>query len=110
MERRKAVWVMGIIIILLGVPSAYSLTGSPAIYGKDFFSAVEYLCNNVFLPIGSLLLSVFVGWFWLKPACNELVNGEEVNLVPRWLSLWIWCIRVVSPLGIAYIFFMGLKW
>lgn len=110
MARNKAVWTMGLIVIALGVPSAYSLTGTPSICGKDFFSAVEYLCNNVFLPTGSLLLSIFVGWFWLQPACSEISNGEQPYPVPAWLSLWIWCIRIIAPLGIAYIFITGLKW
>ena len=108
MTRNKAVWTMGIIILVLGVPSALSLTGSPTIHGKIFFDAVEYLCNNVLLPIGSLLVCVFVGWFWLQPACDELTNGEKG--VPTWLSLWIWCIRIIAPAAIAYIFVMGLKW
>lgn len=108
MDRKKAVLVMGIIITLLGVPSAYSLTGTPTIYGKDFFSAVEYLCNNVFLPIGSFLVCVFVGWFWLKPACDQLTNNGK-DPFPL-LNAWIWCVRVIAPLAIAYIFITGLKW
>ncbi|MDR3231564.1 MAG: sodium-dependent transporter, partial [Synergistaceae bacterium] len=77
MERSKAVWTLGIIIILLGLPSAASFSGYPAIGGKPFFEAVEYLCNNILLPVGSLLLSIFVGWFWLQPGCREITNGDE---------------------------------
>lgn len=108
MTRTKAVWTMGLIIIALGVPSAISLTGAPAIEGKIFFDAVEYLCNNVLLPVGSFLLCLFVGWVWLKPACRELTN--EGKLAFSWMNAWIWCIRVVAPVAIAYIFVTGLKW
>jgi NSS family neurotransmitter:Na+ symporter len=106
--RPKAAWVLSAVIILLGVPSALSLSGAPKIAGKDFFDAVEYLCNNVFLPVGSFLASVFVGWCWLPKAKDELTNGGEVSF--PWWNVWVWCVRIVAPLGIAYIFISGLKW
>jgi NSS family neurotransmitter:Na+ symporter len=108
MTRSKGLVIMGAIIILLGIPSALSLSGAPKIAGKDFFDAIEYLCNNVMLPVGSFLACIFVGWFWLKPACKELTN--EGRLPAPWLNAWIWCVRVVAPAAMAYIFIMGLKW
>jgi NSS family neurotransmitter:Na+ symporter len=108
MTRSKAILLMGTIIILLGVPSALSLSGAPKIAGKDFFDAIEYLCNNVMLPAGSFLASIFVGWFWLEPARDELTNGSKIPA--PWLNAWIWCVRVVAPLAIACIFVAGLKW
>jgi NSS family neurotransmitter:Na+ symporter len=107
-ERKKAVCVMGTIIVLLGVPSALSLGGAPTIAGKAFFDAVEYLCNNVFLPLGSFLACLFVGWVWLPGAREELTNQGKLPF--PWLNAWVWCIRVVAPAAIAYIFVTGLKW
>ncbi|MDR1379072.1 MAG: sodium-dependent transporter [Synergistaceae bacterium] len=107
-QRSRAAWILGIIIIILGVPSALSLSGTPTIAGKAFFDAVEYLCNNVFLPVGSFLASVFVGWFWLPKAKEELTNGGELQF--PWWNVWVWCVRIVAPVGIAYIFVSGLKW
>jgi NSS family neurotransmitter:Na+ symporter len=108
MKRTDAVCVMGVIIILLGGYSALSLAGSPKVYGKDFFDAIEYLCNNILLPVGSFLASVFVGWFWLPQARKELSNDGKF-VVPL-EGVWIWCVRLVAPLAIAYIFINGLKW
>jgi NSS family neurotransmitter:Na+ symporter len=106
--RAKTVCVMGVVIVLLGVPSALSLAGAPQIAGKAFFDAVEYLCNNVLLPVGSFLACLFVGWMWLPQACSELTN--EGKLAFPWMKAWIWCVRVVAPIAIAYIFVTGLKW
>ncbi|GHT01236.1 transporter [Synergistales bacterium] len=108
MTRKKALYSMGIIIILLGVPAATSLAGYPTIYGKAFMDAVEYVCNNVLLPIGSFLCAVFVGWFWLPQAIKEITNDGKLQF--RWLNTWIWCVRFVAPIAIAYIFYAGLKW
>jgi NSS family neurotransmitter:Na+ symporter len=108
MTRSRALLIMGAVIVLLGIPSALSLSGAPKIAGKDFFDAIEYLCNNVMLPVGSFLTSIFVGWFWLEPARKELTNDGK--LPAPWLNAWIWCVRVVAPVAIAYIFVTGLKW
>ncbi|GHS87992.1 transporter [Synergistales bacterium] len=108
MTRKEAVYGVGFIILVLGIPSATSLAGGPKIYGKDFFDAAEYVCNNVLLPLGSFLASVFVGWFWLPQAIKEITNDGKLKF--GWLNTWIWCVRFVAPLAIAYIFYAGLKW
>ncbi|MDR1733244.1 MAG: sodium-dependent transporter [Synergistaceae bacterium] len=108
LKRSKAAISMGIIILLLGVPSALSLSGSPAIHGKIFFDAVEYVCNNILLPLGSLLACIFVGWIWLDKACSELTNEGKISF--GLMKAWIWCVRILSPLAILYIFATGLKW
>ena len=106
-KRKKTVCVMGFVIILLGVPSALSFSGAPTVAGKAFFDAVEYFCNNILLPLGSLLTCLFVGWVWLPQAKDELSNhGKPLP----WMKPWVWCIRVVAPIAIAYIFFTGLQW
>jgi NSS family neurotransmitter:Na+ symporter len=112
LKRSDAVWVVGVIIILLGGYSALSLSGPPKItingVSKDFLDAMDYLCNNVFLPVGSFLVCIFVGWFWLDGARNELTN--EGKLPFGLMNAWIWSVRVVAPIAIAYIFYMGLAW
>jgi len=114
MGRAKAVWILGIIIILLGLPSAASFSGALKIGDRSFFDAMVYLCNNILLPVGSLLLSIFVGWFWLEPGCRVITSSDEDrDPIPTWLVLWIWGIRVISPLAIVCIFIAGiagLKW
>ncbi|MDR1874392.1 MAG: sodium-dependent transporter [Synergistaceae bacterium] len=112
LRRSDAVWLMGIIIILLGGYSSLSLSGPPKITimgkSKDFLDAVDYLCNNVFLPVGSLLACVFVGYVWLEPAKKELTSDGKFAF--PWMGAWTWCVRVISPLAIIYIFYMGLAW
>ncbi|MDR1376749.1 MAG: sodium-dependent transporter, partial [Synergistaceae bacterium] len=112
LKRSDAVWLMGIIIILLGGYSSLSLSGPPKITimgkSKDFLDAVDYLCNNLFLPVGSLLACVFVGWVWFVPAQKELTNDGKVP--SPWMGAWTWCIRFISPLAILYIFIMGISW
>ncbi|MDR2179105.1 MAG: sodium-dependent transporter [Synergistaceae bacterium] len=112
LKRSHAVWLTGIIVILLGGYSSLSLSGPPKITfmgkSKDFLDAVDYLCNNILLPVGSLLTCVFVGWFWLDPAKKELTNDGEVAC--PWMGVWTWCVRFFAPCAIFYIFWTGIKW
>ena len=107
LKRTDAVWLVGIIILLLGGYSAISLSGDPKVFGKDFFDVVDEFCNNFLLPLGSLFLCFFVGWVWIEPARKELTNDGKYNY--SWLGIWVWCVRIVAPLGIIVIFLNALQ-
>jgi NSS family neurotransmitter:Na+ symporter len=110
LKRSDAVWIMSVIIILLGGYSAISLSGDPKVVvgakTLDFFDAMDYLANNVCLPIGSFFLCIFVGWVWLDPACKQLTNDGTVGF--SWMTAWVWCVRIISPVGIAFVFLSGI--
>jgi NSS family neurotransmitter:Na+ symporter len=112
LKRSGAVWIMGIIILLLGGYSALSLSGPPKITilgkSKDFLDAADYFFNNVLLPIGAFLASIFVGWFWLPQARSELTNRGTIPFPLE--TAWVWCVRLLAPAAIAYIFITGLQW
>lgn len=106
--RPKAAVIMGLLIFALGVPSAMSLGGAPKIAGKDFLDAMDFISNNILLPLGGAFIALFVGWFWTADARKEVTNeGTHAFGI---MELWIWVCRVVAPLGILYIFITGLKW
>ncbi|MBL3540378.1 sodium-dependent transporter, partial [Aminivibrio sp.] len=106
--RPKAAVIMGLLIFALGVPSAMSLAGAPKIAGKDFLDAMDFISNNVLLPLGGAFIALFVGWIWTADARKEVTNEGTVSF--GLMELWIWVCRIVAPLGILYIFITGLKW
>ncbi|MDR2789311.1 MAG: sodium-dependent transporter [Candidatus Accumulibacter sp.] len=112
LRRPAAIGLMGLIVLLLGGYSALSLSGQPKIefFGKskDFLDAMDYLGNDILLPSGAFLLSIFVGWVWLPQALGELTNGGTLAFV--WEKAWIWSIRFIAPLAIALIFINSLLW
>lgn len=109
-SRCKSILIMGTIITLLGVPSALSLSG-PAnlkIAGKDFLDVMDFVSNNVMMPVSSILTCLFVGWFWYDGARKELTNDDSISF--GLMPLWTFSVRFVAPIAIAVIFYMGLKW
>ncbi len=107
--RPKSALVMGIVIFLIGDPSALSLGNeNVAIAGKSFLDAMDFISSNVLLPLGGLLISLFVGWIWLDGAKKEVTNDGKLPFGLMWA--WVWTCRLIAPAAIAWIFVKGLKW
>lgn len=108
-SRAKAAWTMGLVIFLLGVPSALSVGAmSLKIAGKDFLDAADFLASNILLPLGGLFIAIFVGWVWSTGSQKEVTND---GVHPFGLMVpWQWVCKIIAPVAIAYIFFTGLKW
>lgn len=107
--RRKAVLLMTAVVALLAVPSILSqgavvwLTKVPGT-GMDFLSLMAVVWNNWALPIGGLLIAVFVGWVWgADKAVAELTAEGSVFYAP---GLWSFLIKYVCPLAILFVIVM----
>ncbi|SMG21003.1 sodium-dependent transporter [Dethiosulfovibrio salsuginis] len=107
--RAKAAWTMGTLIFLLGIPSAISLGGGLKIGGKDFIDAAGFMTDQIMMPIGGLLICVFVGWVIKDIAKEELTNNGKLPLFAGF-DAWVMFVKFVAPLSILYIFITGLKW
>jgi NSS family neurotransmitter:Na+ symporter len=99
LSRKKSTLFMVIAITLVGIPSALSLGGRfPKIFGMDCLDFMDYITNNIIMPIGGILICLFVGWFWTKPAHDELTDNGKVAF-PMYTA-WLWICRVFAPLAI----------
>lgn len=80
--RKKAVWIIGLIVILLGLPSALSQgivpwLGSLPIIGMGFLDLMDWLFGNIMLAVGAFLLAIFIGWVWkTENAMKEIAKGH----------------------------------
>jgi NSS family neurotransmitter:Na+ symporter len=64
MSRRNATLFNTALVIVLGTLCALSfgsLSGF-TIFGLNIFSVFDYLSSNILLPLGGMLISLFVGW------------------------------------------------
>lgn len=107
--RHKSSVVLGIIIFLLGIPSAlsFNLLADFKIFGLNFFDVVDFLASNILLPFGGLLISVFVAWVWGfdKVIPNLKMGAEKLfNKYPLTLLLWKVFIKFLSPVLIFLVF------
>lgn len=105
LSRRGAVTAAGAAITLLGVPSSlgYGPLSDLAWRGRGVLDSVDFTVSSALLPLGGLLLAVFVGWRWQRAAAIE-----ASGLPRRFAFLWHGAVRYLSPLVILVILFAGL--
>ncbi len=113
MQRKTGCIVFGFLAWLIGIGSVLSfnvwkdvtLLGMFDVFaGKTVFDLIDYFTANVMMPLGAILIALFVGWR-MKPEVLE----TELNFGSPWLfRTWVWLIRVVAPLAILGILSSGL--
>ena len=103
MSRVKASWMIGLFSWILGIGTVLSFNlwsgDEYKVMGKTFFDLKDYLASNIMLPLGGLLIALFVGW-----AAKVSMSKDELNLSSGIFNLFWLAIRFVAPLGVAIIF------
>ncbi|MGM0838989.1 MAG: sodium-dependent transporter [Bacillota bacterium] len=108
-KRKKVAWITGIIIFIMGIPSALSfgVLSDITIEGLIIFDAADYVVTNIALPVGALLISIFVGYRIPKDILkDEFFQGSTVK--KSVFTIWYYLIRYVIPVGILLIFIQSL--
>ena len=109
-SRRRATLTMGSVITVFGVLNALSLGANARLtsinlIGRDstagLFGTMDYLASNWYLPVGGLLIALFVGWILgAKETRDELEVGHGPMAS---FGLWHFLIRFVAPLAVGAI-------
>jgi len=113
MRRRNGVLVFGTLAWAIGLLTVFSfniwsgvtpLGHFGAFEGKTIFDLIDYFTANVMMPLGGILMALFVGWR-VKP---ELL-AEDLSFGSTMLfNVWLWMIRVVVPLAILWVLYTSL--
>jgi neurotransmitter:Na+ symporter, NSS family len=102
--RNRLSWMIGILIFLVGIPSSlsFSVLSEVSVFGKSIFDAADFLVSNILMPIGALLISVFVSYKMKKGLLeNELIqNSKRYNLL---FQVWYFLIRYIIPILIIVV-------
>lgn len=103
---RKSVTVMlGIILFIVAIPAALSsstLSGI-SIFDKSIFDATDYLVSNIMLPLGSLLIAIFIIHKMDKVIVKEEyhLGGTSSNSL---YSVWRVLMTFIVPITIVIVF------
>ena len=82
---------------------SYNVWQDVTLFGMNFNAASEGLYDKITLPLGGLLIALFVGWFMKRElSFSELATGEQV------FSIWQLLLRFVVVPAIAIILITGL--
>ncbi len=100
-RRRRAAWVYGLIIFIIGLPSALSfgLMADVRLFGLPAFDLADTIVSKFGMPIGAFLISLFAGHVLTKAATDEELGGSSSSA-----SVWRAVTGWVCPVAILVIF------
>ena len=95
--------------MVLGVFASLSLMSETpfAVAGHTIFDMMDFLSSNILLPIGGVLIVIFVGWRLGKQKFFEEVTNEGALKAPL-KRIIFFIIRYLAPVAIAIVFISGL--
>ena len=113
MPRRNGVLVFGSLAWAIGLLTVFSfniwsdvhLLGQFKVFeGKTVFDLIDYATANLMMPLGGILMALFVGWRIQPSALAEDLSFGGNAL----FTVWLWMIRVVVPLAILWVLYSSL--
>ena len=91
-------WVLGIFTVL-----SFNDLSTFTIFGMTIFDNLDYLTSKIMLPLGGLLMALFVGY-----VMNKAIVKNELNTNQSIIDTWFMIIKVFSPILLIIIFIQGI--
>ena len=105
-SRKASVVLVSAIVLVLGTFCSLSqgVLGDMKILGNNIFDLFDKSTANFMIPIGALLIVLFVGWKMKKADfMDEITSGGKCRLNPLYLKVVLFSIRYLAPIVIALI-------
>jgi NSS family neurotransmitter:Na+ symporter len=74
--------------------------GAACIYVDGLFDRMDHIASNIMLPLGGLMIAIFVGWFMKR----KLVKNQLRELGYYPFNTWYAVLRVFTPIGVLAVF------
>jgi NSS family neurotransmitter:Na+ symporter len=105
-SRLKACTILGVAGWALGLLSigSFNVISDVTLFEMGVFDLLDFVTANIMLPLGGLLVAVYVGWFMKRSA----VDNELAIRNTAWFNIWYVIIRFVAPVAVAAIFVLNL--
>jgi NSS family neurotransmitter:Na+ symporter len=91
-------WVLGILTVL-----SFNNLSTFTVFGMTIFDNLDYLTSKIMLPLGGLLMALFVGY-----VMNKAIVKNELNAGQSIINIWFMIIKVFSPILLIIIFIQGI--
>lgn len=108
-SRRKASTIVSVSAMTLGVFCclSFGVLSHWTVFGLTIFDLLDAVSSNIILPLGGVLMALFVGWYLSKDLVRmEITNGGQVS--QRIYPLIMFLLRWVVPIAIFSMFIKGI--
>ena len=108
-EKLKTSRAVGAVIVgglawFIGLGSAFSTNIWSDVHlvgGMTFFDTMDYVSNNILLPVGGVLIAVFAAWI-----LDQKIAEEEMSHDKKFYPVWRFLTRFIAPVAVSLVFVM----
>ena len=104
LSRRRSAEIISFFVWILGIGSALSFniwSDFSLIGDRNFLDSMDFIANQILLPLGGMLIAIFVGWFMKK----SLIEDELGSINTSLYFLWRFFVIFIAPVCVGYIFY-----
>lgn len=108
LKRKLATIFATALITLLGIICSLSLGiySEYTFFGKNVFDLLDFISAKVLLPLGGMLISLFIGWSLGKyKVFKEIAHGGKLQ--GTFLTVFMFLVRFLAPIAIFIVFIQG---
>lgn len=84
----------------LGTVFSFNHWAEVKFFGRTVFDNLDFLTNNIMMPLGGLLMVVFVGWF----VSRKSMRSELHTITDGQFNIWYAMARYICPIALIIIF------
>ena len=110
MSRKSATALSIGIAMTLGSLCALSFgsLGGLKIFDMTLFDLFDYTSSNILLPVGGMIISVFVGWVLDRSVVRGELTAGGGRITATGVRCVVFCLRWLAPVCIGLVFLYGL--
>ncbi len=104
-NRKKVVALVGLAMIIIGIPVAFDQLGGgglPQPLGLIWVDFYDFLSEGVMMPLGAALISLLVGWKWGK---SGILEDEITQCGNKFTGkgFFLFCTKYITPLLMIFV-------
>ena len=105
LSRIQATNILGVMTWAFGILTVFSFNelSEFKIFGMTIFDNIDYLTSKIMLPLGGLLMALFVGYIMRRSTVTT-----EINSSGYLISIWFILLKIFSPILLIMIFVKGI--
>lgn len=87
-------WFLGI-----GTIISFNVGSEIKIFNMNIFQTLDYLTSNILLPLGGIMITIYVSWLISKESINKELNIQSNTL----RFLWYFSARFIAPIAVIMV-------
>lgn len=104
-RRKKYSWIVGLLIFIVGIPSclSFGVLSDLTLFNKIIFDNADYLVSNILMPLGALLISIFIPFkIPRERLLEEISSGSSIG--KKIFASWYLLLKYLVPIAIIIVY------